>query len=92
MSEKVTRKMTMLKVPLLAGCVKGKGSMIKGLLWFLERVHDQRATMGFGEKLPKKLPTNARGTSGLPICATFYPKVEELQEDRSPRLLILREP
>jgi len=36
-SEKMTGKMTMLKVLLLAGSVKGKGSMIKGLLWFLER-------------------------------------------------------
>lgn len=57
-----------------------------------EGVHSQSATMIFGEKLPKKLPTNASGTSGLPTCATFYSKTEELQEYRLPSLLFLREP
>lgn len=59
--------------------------------WLCERegVHAQRAAI-FGAKLPKKLPTNARGTSGL--LFTFYLKIEELQEDRLPWLLILREP
>jgi len=40
--------------------------------------------MVFGEKLPIKLPTDVRGISGLPTCATFYPKIEELRENRSP--------
>lgn len=42
--------------------------------------------------MPKNLPTNASGTSGLPTCATFYSKTEELQEYRLPSLLFLREP
>lgn len=37
MSEKVNRKLTVLKVLLLAGCAKGKGSMVEVLLCFLER-------------------------------------------------------
>lgn len=48
--------------------------------------------MLFGEKLPKKMPTNPRGTPGITMCAVFYPKIEELGECRSPSLLFLREP
>lgn len=78
--EKATIKMTMLKVMLLAGCVEKKG------------VHSQSPTMVFGEKWPTEMPTNVRGTTGVPMCAMFYPKgEEELQEYRSPSLLFLRE-
>lgn len=73
------RKMTMLKVLLLAGCAEGKGSIVKALLWFLER-NCLKSCL--------RMPAAHQDFPHVP----FYSKIEELQEYRLPSLLFLREP